>query len=519
MRGRAQASTGTRPAPTARSTRQSTPGPSDSPGTPGTTRQRRIPASAPDRVVARREGCCTRADHDARRARRRRPGRPRRPPGRRSSAPCSTHAGAAVSSVALVEDVWEGLPPDDAAGAVQALVSRARRLGFAGRGRAGRLPAAHRRAADRRRRRRGAPHARPGRRCGRATPARARDLGREARDAGPDGARPRRPGDHPPARRRRRRPGRGGARPRPSVDGVADDLRRLALRTPPDEPLVALLVRVLAAQGRDAEALEVVEHVRTELADRYGTDPSPVVAQAHLALLRGELGGAPLPAVVAALPAGLAPRGDPAGRPRRRRRRGRGGAPHVGAGHGRGHRRGRQDAPGRRGRAPRGRRGSARARRRAGRSARRPPRCCPRCSPRSAGRTRPRPGPTCPPSAACSPPRTGCGSPRRTSTGCWCSTTASTCSTRRRSSSATCSPSPRPTWRCWRRAARRSGSSASPCTGCGRSPTTTPSSCSSRARAPDGRPSAGSPSGRSSCATGWTTCRSRSSWPPPGCGR
>ena len=39
--------------------------------------------------------------------------------------------GRGVSSAALVEDVWEGIPPDDAAGAVQALVSRARRLGLA----------------------------------------------------------------------------------------------------------------------------------------------------------------------------------------------------------------------------------------------------------------------------------------------------------------------------------------------------------------------------------------------------
>ncbi|AGZ38897.1 transcriptional regulator, winged helix family protein [Actinoplanes friuliensis DSM 7358] len=67
------------------------------------------------------------------------------------------------------------------------------------------------------------------------------------------------------------------------------DLRRLAEHTPPDEPAAALLVRVLAAQGRDAEALEVFERLRTELADRYGADPSPVLAEAHLALLRGEL--------------------------------------------------------------------------------------------------------------------------------------------------------------------------------------------------------------------------------------
>ncbi|WP_282958189.1 AfsR/SARP family transcriptional regulator, partial [Couchioplanes caeruleus] len=67
------------------------------------------------------------------------------------------------------------------------------------------------------------------------------------------------------------------------------DLRLLVARTPPDEPAAALLVRILAAQGRDAEALEVVERLRAELADRYGTDPSPIIAEVRLALLRGEL--------------------------------------------------------------------------------------------------------------------------------------------------------------------------------------------------------------------------------------
>jgi predicted ATPase len=87
------------------------------------------------------------------------------------------------------------------------------------------------------------------------------------------------------------------------------DLRRLVARTPPDEPAVALLVRVVAAQGRDAEALEIIERLRTELADRYGTDPSPVIQQAHLALLRGELSAAPPVADPPrrAVPAGLPP--------------------------------------------------------------------------------------------------------------------------------------------------------------------------------------------------------------------
>ncbi|KQS98703.1 BTAD domain-containing putative transcriptional regulator [Cellulomonas sp. Leaf395] len=198
--------------------------------------------------------------------------------------------GRAVSSAALVEDVWEGIPPDDAAGAVQALVSRARRLGFAIEAAPGgyRLPTdglridvveAEALLAG----------GRDALRSGDA--ARARDLGRDAR-----GLLPAVPDLGDPATARlladvvtlQAEAGLTLGH----VEDMVEDLRRCALRTPPDEPLVALLVRVLAAQGRDAEALEVVEQVRAELADRYGTDPSPVVADAHLALLRGELAAA-----------------------------------------------------------------------------------------------------------------------------------------------------------------------------------------------------------------------------------
>lgn len=93
-------------------------------------------------------------------------------------------------------------------------------------------------------------------------------------------------------------------------EGPLADLRRLVEHTPPDEPSAALLVRVLAAQGRNAEALEAVEHLRAELAERYGTDPSPAVAQAHLALLRGELpaGDGLIPAPAVPSPSPAAPR-------------------------------------------------------------------------------------------------------------------------------------------------------------------------------------------------------------------
>jgi predicted ATPase/DNA-binding SARP family transcriptional activator len=200
--------------------------------------------------------------------------------------------GRAVSSAALVEDVWEGIPPDDAAGAVQALVSRARRLGFAVEGAPGgyRLPTdglqidvvdAEALLAG----------GRDALRAGDA--ARARDLGREARSRVPavpdltDAVTAHLLADVVTLQAE-------AGLALGQVDDMTEDLRRCALRTPPDEPLVALLVRVLAAQGRDAEALAVVEQVRDELADRYGTDPSPVVAQAHLALLRGELAPGPV---------------------------------------------------------------------------------------------------------------------------------------------------------------------------------------------------------------------------------
>lgn len=202
--------------------------------------------------------------------------------------------GRAVSSAALVEDVWEGDPPDDAAGAVQALVSRARRLGLPVTAAPGgyRLPVDDLRVdtdevATLVARARSALRS--------DDPAGARTLADQARALVPPVP------DLTDAPTARLLADVAAVRAEAGLAlgdtaGSVDDLRAVALRTPPDEPLVALLVRVLAAQGRDAEAVEVVDHLRTELADRYGTDPSPVVAQAHLALLRGELApAAPAP--------------------------------------------------------------------------------------------------------------------------------------------------------------------------------------------------------------------------------
>ncbi|HWJ86155.1 MAG TPA: BTAD domain-containing putative transcriptional regulator, partial [Cellulomonas sp.] len=194
--------------------------------------------------------------------------------------------GRVVSTGALVDAVWDGEPPHDEAGAIQALVSRLRRTGLPVVGAPGgyRLPTedlhvdatdAHALVA------RGHAALRDGK------PAEARAAADEARalfPAVPDL-------DDGDAARLFSEIVRLGAEAALAGAGELDgtDLHRLVGRTPPDEPAIALLVRVLAAQGRDAEALELVGQVRAELADRYGADPSPVVVEAHLALLRGEL--------------------------------------------------------------------------------------------------------------------------------------------------------------------------------------------------------------------------------------
>jgi len=193
--------------------------------------------------------------------------------------------GRAVSVGALVEAVWDGAPPDDEQGAVQALVSRVRRLGLPVQSVPGgyRLPADDL-SVDSDEARGLVGVARAALEAGDLVAA--ADAAAQARALLPPAP------DDAAAVRLLAEAADVTARVALRTDGPYDetDLRLLATRTPPDEPSVALLVRVLAAQGRDAEALEVVETLRRDLAERYGTDPSAVVAHAHVALLRGELG-------------------------------------------------------------------------------------------------------------------------------------------------------------------------------------------------------------------------------------
>ncbi|HEX2145236.1 MAG TPA: BTAD domain-containing putative transcriptional regulator [Glycomyces sp.] len=71
------------------------------------------------------------------------------------------------------------------------------------------------------------------------------------------------------------------------ADAVLADLAARHAADPLAEPDAARYMRALAAVGRRAEALAVHESVRAELADELGVDPSPVLAAAHLDVLRG----------------------------------------------------------------------------------------------------------------------------------------------------------------------------------------------------------------------------------------
>jgi predicted ATPase/DNA-binding SARP family transcriptional activator len=88
--------------------------------------------------------------------------------------------------------------------------------------------------------------------------------------------------------------------------GAADatmigELRELTAADQLAERPAALLMRALAAAGRQSEALAVYQRTRGELAERLGVDPSPRLEQTYLAILRQEIPpAAPFPAAPAA---------------------------------------------------------------------------------------------------------------------------------------------------------------------------------------------------------------------------
>lgn len=74
----------------------------------------------------------------------------------------------------------------------------------------------------------------------------------------------------------------------PAGVDVADvaELERLAAEHPLDERVAAVLVRSLAAAGRQPDALRAYDSLRVRLADELGVDPSPELRDLHLQLLR-----------------------------------------------------------------------------------------------------------------------------------------------------------------------------------------------------------------------------------------
>jgi len=68
------------------------------------------------------------------------------------------------------------------------------------------------------------------------------------------------------------------------------ELTDLVAAHPVRERLVGALMRALGAAGRGAEALVVYQRAREALADELGVDPSPELSALHVALLRGQPG-------------------------------------------------------------------------------------------------------------------------------------------------------------------------------------------------------------------------------------
>lgn len=79
---------------------------------------------------------------------------------------------------------------------------------------------------------------------------------------------------------------------------VVAELERLTLGHPLRERAHELLIRALAADGRQAEALAAYERVRTTLVDDLGADPGRRLQDVHVAVLRGDAIDPP-PAVAA----------------------------------------------------------------------------------------------------------------------------------------------------------------------------------------------------------------------------
>ncbi|MFJ9919026.1 AfsR/SARP family transcriptional regulator [Streptomyces rubiginosohelvolus] len=227
--------------------------------------------------------------------------------------------GRTVPAGVLVDEVWDGDPPADAAGALQALIGRLRRA--LGHGAVESEAGGYRLAA----------------------PPDAVDLHRFERLAG-EGSRALENGDAADAlavlgealalwsgpaladlpdrtaaasrwearRLDARRAALGALLALGRPGEALPELAVLCDAHPLDEPLQVLRIRALRDAGRPAEALAAFEEVRTLLDDRLGTAPGPALRGLHTELLHPEpfprSSGAPAPGSCARPSGGPAPR-------------------------------------------------------------------------------------------------------------------------------------------------------------------------------------------------------------------
>ncbi len=210
--------------------------------------------------------------------------------------------GRAASAETLIGEVWDGDPPADAAGALQALVGRLRRaLGHDAVGSADggyRLCAVaddvdlyrfERLVAD------------GGRALADGDPDKAAGLlGRRPRAVGrPAAGRPARPDRR--TRPATRRCTTDAVRLRLTADlelgraeRVLPELAALCAGQPLNEQLQTLHIRALRDAGRTADALDAYGSVRAAIADRLGVDPGPGLRALYAELLDGTPPPAPV---------------------------------------------------------------------------------------------------------------------------------------------------------------------------------------------------------------------------------
>lgn len=241
-------------------------------------------------------------------------------------------AGRTVPAAVLVDEVWDGDPPADAPGALQALVGRLRRaLGHAAVASAenGYRLATEPDTVDLYRFERLAGEG--ARALEEGDPAKAVSVLDDALDLWRGPVLADLPDRHTVAARwtaRRldaRRTRIAAALALGRAERVLPELAELCGEHPIDEPLQALRLRALRDAGRTAQALAAYDEVRTVLADRLGTDPGAELSALHAELLCQQPAPPAQPAQpahparpdLAAAPAAPTAPASPVGRPAR----------------------------------------------------------------------------------------------------------------------------------------------------------------------------------------------------------